>query len=308
MAAGLGFKTFTTGEVLTAADVNGYLMQGILVFANAAARTSAITAPQEGQYSFLKDTNALEYYDGAAWVGAPVGDITAVTAGTGISGGGSSGAVTITNDMATTITASGDIVVGTGSGTYDNLPIGSTGQVLTADTTVSPYKVKWAAAAGGGGMTLLSTTTLSGGSTNITSIASGYNDLVVIIKSFKPASDAGLFMRINNTGGGGNTYYSSTNTAETGATHNASTINIAPDQDSAGDYSLIRVLIPDYTNTTTWKWVEFTGVTQNQTTNTNINWRVGVGVWNAISAINELNFFPGAGNFTSGTVLVYGVK
>ena len=149
MAAGLGFKTFTTGEVLTAADVNGYLMQGILVFANAAARTSAITSPQEGQYSFLKDTNALEYYDGAAWVGAPVGDITAVNAGTGITGGGSSGAVTITNDMATTITASGDIVVGTGSGTYDNLPIGTTGQVLTADTTVSPYKVKWAAPAAG---------------------------------------------------------------------------------------------------------------------------------------------------------------
>lgn len=147
MAAGLGFKTFTTGEVLTAADVNGYLMQGILVFANAAARTSAITSPQEGQYSFLKDTNALEYYDGAAWVGAPVGDITSVTAGTGISGGGSSGDVTITNDMATTITAAGDIVVGTGSGTYDNLPIGTTGQVLTADTTVSPYKVKWASAA-----------------------------------------------------------------------------------------------------------------------------------------------------------------
>jgi hypothetical protein len=29
MAAGQGFKTFTTGEVLTAGDVNGYLMQGI---------------------------------------------------------------------------------------------------------------------------------------------------------------------------------------------------------------------------------------------------------------------------------------
>jgi len=149
MAAGQGFKTFTTREVLTAGDVNGYLMQGINVFASSAARSAAITSPQEGQYSFLKDTNALEYYDGAAWVGAPVGDITAVTAGTGISGGGSSGAVTITNDMATTITASGDIVVGTGSGTYDNLPIGTTNQVLTADTTVSPYKVKWATPASG---------------------------------------------------------------------------------------------------------------------------------------------------------------
>jgi hypothetical protein len=84
MAAGLGFKTFTTGEVLTAADTNGYLMQGVLVFASSAARASAITSPQEGQYSYLKDTNSTEYYDGAAWIAAPTGDVTGVTAGTGI--------------------------------------------------------------------------------------------------------------------------------------------------------------------------------------------------------------------------------
>jgi hypothetical protein len=83
------------------------------------------------------------------WINNDQGDITGVTAGTGITGGGTSGAVTITNDMATTITAAGDIVVGTGSGTYDNLPIGTTAQVLTADTTVSPYKVKWATPASG---------------------------------------------------------------------------------------------------------------------------------------------------------------
>ena len=83
------------------------------------------------------------------WINNDQGDITAVTAGTGISGGGTSGAVTITNAMATEITAAGDIIVGTGSATFDNLPIGTTGQVLTADTTVSPYKVKWATPASG---------------------------------------------------------------------------------------------------------------------------------------------------------------
>jgi hypothetical protein len=145
MAAGLGFKTFTTGEVLTAGDVNGYLMQGINVFTNATARDAAITAPAEGQFAFTKDNNSLWYYDGAAWVASgATGDIEGVTAGVGISGGGTSGTVTITNSMATEITASGDIIVGTGSGTFDNLPIGTTNQVLTADTTVSPYKVKWA--------------------------------------------------------------------------------------------------------------------------------------------------------------------
>jgi len=83
------------------------------------------------------------------WVTNDVGDITAVTAGTGISGGGTSGAVTITNSMATEITAKGDLIVGTGNATFDNLPAGTNGHVLTADSTVSPTGLKWAAPAGG---------------------------------------------------------------------------------------------------------------------------------------------------------------
>ena len=68
MAAGLGFKDFVTGEVLTAADVDGYLMQGIWVFASAAARDAAVTSPQEGNACYLKDTNAVLTYSGSAWV------------------------------------------------------------------------------------------------------------------------------------------------------------------------------------------------------------------------------------------------
>lgn len=68
MGAGLGYKNFLTGDVLTAADTNGYLMQNIWVFANAAARSAAVISPQEGNFSYLKDTNSTQYYDGSSWV------------------------------------------------------------------------------------------------------------------------------------------------------------------------------------------------------------------------------------------------
>lgn len=71
-------------------------------------------------------------------------DIVAVTASTGITGGGTSGSVTITNDMATAIDAKGDLVVGTGADTYSRLAVGTNNYVLTADSTQATG-VKWAA-------------------------------------------------------------------------------------------------------------------------------------------------------------------
>ena len=122
MAAGLGFKDFVTGEVLTAADVDGYLMQGVWVFASAAARDAAVTAPSEGNFAYLKDTNVTTYYTGSAWANL---DTTGMT-----------------NPMTTT----GDTIYSSSGSTPARLGIGSTGQVLTVAGGVRT----WAAPAGGG--------------------------------------------------------------------------------------------------------------------------------------------------------------
>ncbi len=76
-----GFRTWTPLEVITASNVQGYLQdQTVMVFADAAARTSAVVVPTEGMLSWLEDENAYQYYSGSAWVDLIV-PITGGTAG-----------------------------------------------------------------------------------------------------------------------------------------------------------------------------------------------------------------------------------
>jgi hypothetical protein len=127
--------------VLTAAQVNTYLNeQTVMVFASSAARTSALSGVlAEGMVSYLQDTNAVQVYNGSAWVGV----------------GGSS-----------PLTTKGDLY---GFSTVDaRLPVGTNGHVLTADSTQS-LGIKWAAPAAGGKVLQVvsfSTTTSASSSTN----------------------------------------------------------------------------------------------------------------------------------------------
>jgi|694.fasta_scaffold12262_13 hypothetical protein len=311
MAAGLGFKTFTTGEVLTAGDVNGYLMQGILVFASTAARDAAITAPQEGQFAFTKDTNGLWYYDGAAWVASgATGDIEGVTAGVGISGGGTSGTVTITNSMATAIDAKGDLVPGTGADTFARLAVGANDTVLTADSTTATG-LKWATPAGGG-LDLLSTTTMTSSTLTISSISQDYDQLVIVINNayFSSGSNGFYFqLRCNSDTGSnynwGRTINTSGGSYNGGAAIGQTSIQIAQQGDSSttNDRIGMYIIIPNYKDTTP-RIIRTTSMSKvNDPTFYDL-----CATYTGSSAIDSLTFFTGTGTMTAGTIKVYGVK
>jgi hypothetical protein len=129
-------KTFVAGEILTAADVNTNLMdQAVMVFADSAARGSAIPSPSEGMVTYLSDVNLVEAYTGAAFVpvntgftasttitatnasfsvpslGAPIVRVTVIGGGGGGGGatgnGGTGGTTTFNAGGAGTVTAVG---------------------------------------------------------------------------------------------------------------------------------------------------------------------------------------------------------
>jgi|LakMenE01Jun11ns_1017448.scaffolds.fasta_scaffold9875946_2 hypothetical protein len=242
MAAGQGFKTFVTGEVLTAGDVNGYLMQGINVFTNATARDAAITAPAEGQFAFTKDNNSLWYYDGAAWVASgATGDIEGVTATSPLTGGGTSGTVTVGIQNATTAQLGAvqltDSVASTstttaatpnsvktaydlGNGAVPKSTVTTKGDLIaaTGSATVSRLGVgtngqvlkansgtatglEWGASSAAKSYSLLGTATLTGAGTITISGLSGYDNLMITVDTARGPVNALMTMRFNSSTG-----------------------------------------------------------------------------------------------------------
>jgi hypothetical protein len=180
MAEGLGFKTFTTGEVLTAGDVNGYLMQGVLVFADGTARDAAITSPEEGQFAYLKSDNKLYYYTGATWAEADTSGI-----------------------QPSEFAAKGDLLAGTGSATFDNLTVGANDTVLTADSSTATG-LKWAApaAGGGGGLTFIKSETIGSAVSSVTvtgAFSATYDNYLITTNSGVASTTVDLKLTLGGT-------------------------------------------------------------------------------------------------------------
>ena len=83
----MGYKVFQAFTKLTADDVNNYLMeQTIPVFTDSTDRSTQLTTPVTGAFSYLTTTQKLEVYSGTAWVYA-TGLTPIVPASVAISGG-----------------------------------------------------------------------------------------------------------------------------------------------------------------------------------------------------------------------------
>jgi hypothetical protein len=210
-----------------------------------------------------------------------------------------------------TVDAKGDLIAGTADNTVARLAVGGTnGHVLQVDSSTATG-LAWAAPAAGG-MTLLSTTTLSGASTSI-SVAGGYNYIQGVVFGVTNASTNGrLFIAPNGTTNLSN----ATGTAR--YTGGAATVRVEGYDNGYLDltrgYDTLRTsadnawyfTIYNYTSSTRFKPFAYGGTyIDNDSAADVVNFQ---GAFRSNTAITTLDFSQSGGNFSTGTVLLYGVK
>ena len=213
---------------------------------------------------------------------------------------------------ASIVDAKGDIIAATAADTVARLAVGANDTVLTADSTAATG-LKWAAPSAGGA-TLLSTTTLSGASTTISSISQSYKTLYGVIYGVTNATANGTLQIQVNASSTAHTYWrmygsSATNWRVTSDGWNQGFYNAAGGASITCDRTVANNVwyftINNYASSTYYKPLSSYGYYYGE----GDVWPVGSGgAYTANTAVTSLYFRNTGGNFSTGTVLLYGVK
>ena len=188
---------FAEGDIVTIINLGAGACTITAGTATVTTSGSLVLAQNQGGVLRFTSASAAIFFQFAT---PASGDIEGVTAGTGISGGGTSGTVTITNSMATAIDAKGDLIVGTGADTFDRLAVGTNGHTLVADSSEATG-LKWAAPAAGA-LTLISTTTIGTTVTSVTvsnAFSATYENYLITINGGVASTGNTLDLELGST-------------------------------------------------------------------------------------------------------------
>ena len=278
--AGAGAKLFTSGSVLTAAQVNTYLMdQAVMRFADEAARDAAFGGGgeptlAEGMFAYTDDTNTLWFYTGSVWEVATI--------------------------KPSLVDAKGDLLAGTAADTVDRLAVGTDGQVLVADSSTSTG-LAWGSA---GGLVLVKTQVIGSAVATVEvtdAFSSTYDNYLITVSDGQLSGDSAVRMILGATTAG---YYlglfgvSFAGAAGVATVNNGAIWSFIGYGGTTGINVTANLQMPNLAKKTFIQapYINTGGGSANLVT----------GYLNNTTQYTAFTLSPGAGTMTGGTIRVYG--